>query len=222
MHGSAIEEVLLGSVPVASLLSAFGVLQLFEVYDHMLGCLELSIPLGGIFLISIPLPRGHAVKPVPEISQSDLKPRTLYQYYSRWHPTLGRTALVQASQSAFLTRHPSPSSLERFSNASSSVINPVSLAHILLQTTPANFPHVVRFYRIFLSATASHEADRVAFLTYDDEHHGVAIAARPGVVEREEKAAGMCGTLRARPGDGVRAEEGRGRVEAGAWCRVGV
>ncbi|GME64763.1 putative FAD-binding protein [Neofusicoccum parvum] len=70
---------------------------------------------------------------------------------------------------------------------------PISLAHIFLQTSPSRFPALVAWYKAFLPATATHETDRLAFLTYDREHHRVAIGALPGVREggRDGAGAGM-------------------------------
>lgn len=79
------------------------------------------------------------------------------------------------------------------SNPSPSVVKPATLAHIFLQTTAAQFPAMVRYYKTFLSAAAAHETDHVAFLSYDHEHHRVAIAALPGVVEDDGRARQMPG-----------------------------
>lgn len=70
------------------------------------------------------------------------------------------------------------------------VTRPAYLAHIVLQTQPANFQAMVSFYKTFLNATASHENEFISFLTYDSEHHRIAIISTPGV---GPKAAGSSG-----------------------------
>jgi catechol-2,3-dioxygenase len=73
----------------------------------------------------------------------------------------------------------------------SPVLSPSHLAHVVLRTTPANYTVMTSFYKTFLGAHASYENDVIAFLTYDHEHHRVAITAVPGTVDRAGKAAGM-------------------------------
>lgn len=57
------------------------------------------------------------------------------------------------------------------------VISPTGLAHIVLRTH--NFAPMVSFYKTFLGAHASYENDFLSFLTYDNEHHRIAIGAVP-------------------------------------------
>lgn len=59
----------------------------------------------------------------------------------------------------------------------SKVLSPKSLAHIVLRTS--NYKAMVSFYKAFLGAHAAHEDEHIAFLTYDDEHHRVAIVNMP-------------------------------------------
>lgn len=58
--------------------------------------------------------------------------------------------------------------------------SPSALAHCVVRTTPANFRSVVDFYIKLLSAHIVFEAENMAFLRYDDEHHRIAVAAHPG------------------------------------------
>jgi catechol-2,3-dioxygenase len=71
------------------------------------------------------------------------------------------------------------------------VLSPTHLAHVVLRTTTANYTTMTSFYKTFLGAHASYENDVISFLTYDHEHHRVAIAAVPGCEDRDGKAAGM-------------------------------
>ncbi|KAH8746525.1 Glyoxalase/Bleomycin resistance protein/Dihydroxybiphenyl dioxygenase [Diaporthe sp. PMI_573] len=69
------------------------------------------------------------------------------------------------------------------------VLPPYKLAHVVLRT--ANFVPMVNFYKTFLGAHASYETDQMSFLTYDEEHHRIAIVAVPGITPRNPTASGM-------------------------------
>jgi catechol-2,3-dioxygenase len=72
------------------------------------------------------------------------------------------------------------------------VLKPKYLAHVVLKTpTPETFKKMVDFYKIFLNAKASYENDILSFLTFDEEHHRVAIAIFPGTRPRIPQAAGL-------------------------------
>jgi catechol-2,3-dioxygenase len=71
------------------------------------------------------------------------------------------------------------------------VLRPKYLAHVVLRTTPENFPQMVQYYKTFFNAHASHENDFLSFLTYDEEHHRVAIVAPPGTVPRLDNGTGL-------------------------------
>ncbi|KAJ0420295.1 Glyoxalase/Bleomycin resistance protein/Dihydroxybiphenyl dioxygenase [Aspergillus carlsbadensis] len=73
----------------------------------------------------------------------------------------------------------------------SQTLSPAGLAHVVLRTQPANFRNMTDFYKRFLGAHASHENDFLSFLTYDDEHHRIAIAALPDIRPRDPKTCGL-------------------------------
>ncbi|KAI1334515.1 Glyoxalase/Bleomycin resistance protein/Dihydroxybiphenyl dioxygenase [Xylariaceae sp. FL0016] len=77
------------------------------------------------------------------------------------------------------------------SNGSTSgkVISPTSLAHVVLQTS--NYKAMVSFYKAFLGAHASYENENISFLTYDHEHHRIAIVAIPHLAEKDHRRVGM-------------------------------
>ncbi|KAF4469439.1 glyoxalase bleomycin resistance dioxygenase [Fusarium albosuccineum] len=62
--------------------------------------------------------------------------------------------------------------------STSPVLPPIKLAHVVFKT--ANFTSMVAWYKAALGAHATYENPGMAFLTYDDEHHRVAIANIPG------------------------------------------
>lgn len=72
---------------------------------------------------------------------------------------------------------------------SSKVISPASLAHIGLRT--CNFKEMVAFYQRFLGAAISHADDNIAFLSYDEEHHRIAIMNYPNTSPKSASSAGV-------------------------------
>ncbi|KAH9224671.1 Glyoxalase/Bleomycin resistance protein/Dihydroxybiphenyl dioxygenase [Leptodontidium sp. 2 PMI_412] len=78
-----------------------------------------------------------------------------------------------------------------FSNPGKKVIKPSYLAHIVLKTSPSQFDKMVSFYKTLLSAEARFEAGPLSFLSYDEEHHRIAIVAIPDTKPRDPKAAGL-------------------------------
>ena len=66
-------------------------------------------------------------------------------------------------------------------------IPPSKLAHVVRRT--AQFEKMVAWYETVLAAKVVHSNGILAFLTYDDEHHRVAIAAFPGLAEAPKE---MC------------------------------
>jgi catechol-2,3-dioxygenase len=70
------------------------------------------------------------------------------------------------------------------------VVSPAKLAHAVLRTP--QHEAMVDWYRTVLGAHVSFEIPGIiAFLTYDDEHHRVAIASVPGLQERPVMATGL-------------------------------
>ncbi|PVI04901.1 Glyoxalase/Bleomycin resistance protein/Dihydroxybiphenyl dioxygenase, partial [Periconia macrospinosa] len=68
---------------------------------------------------------------------------------------------------------------------------PTKLAHIVLRTK--NHATMSSFYKTFLGAHAAHEEPgHLAFLTYDEEHHRIALIALPdSYPDRDPKAVGL-------------------------------
>jgi catechol 2,3-dioxygenase-like lactoylglutathione lyase family enzyme len=67
-------------------------------------------------------------------------------------------------------------------------VPPVKLAHIVRRTS--RFDEMVRWYETVLGAHVVHADEMLAFLTYDDEHHRIAIATIPGLPDQAEMASG--------------------------------
>jgi catechol-2,3-dioxygenase len=67
-------------------------------------------------------------------------------------------------------------------------VAPVKLAHIVRRTS--RFEAMLDWYQKVLGAEIVHSDGTLAFLTYDDEHHRLAIAGIPGLEDRPPTAAG--------------------------------
>jgi catechol-2,3-dioxygenase len=73
--------------------------------------------------------------------------------------------------------------------AAEAVIRPTKLAHFVLRTP--RFAESVAWWKTVLGATPRHQNDFLAFLTYDDEHHRLAILSVPTLEENDRSAAGL-------------------------------
>lgn len=67
--------------------------------------------------------------------------------------------------------------------------SPVKLAHIVLKTS--QFSEMVSWWKEFLHGEARHENDFISFISYDDEHHRIAIVNFPNLEERSATARGL-------------------------------
>jgi len=67
-------------------------------------------------------------------------------------------------------------------------IAPMKLAHVVRRTS--RFEEMVAWYETVLAARTVHSDGMLAFLTYDDEHHRIAIARIPGLEEAPAMHAG--------------------------------
>jgi catechol-2,3-dioxygenase len=67
-------------------------------------------------------------------------------------------------------------------------IPPLKLAHIVRRTS--RFEAMLDWYQKVLGAEIVHGDGMLAFLTYDDEHHRIAIANLPGLEDQPPMAAG--------------------------------
>jgi catechol-2,3-dioxygenase len=74
-------------------------------------------------------------------------------------------------------------------NSESRRVVPSKFAHAVLRTT--RFKEMTEWYCAVLCANVVYENNFLAFLTYDDEHHRLAIAAFPGLNERPSHSAGL-------------------------------
>ncbi|KAF3060783.1 Biphenyl-2,3-diol 1,2-dioxygenase 2 [Trichoderma lentiforme] len=69
------------------------------------------------------------------------------------------------------------------------ITSPSRLAHVVLRT--GNLKEMSPFYKTFLGGKAQVESDQVAFITYDDEHHRIALVSRPDLQQLPPKSCGL-------------------------------
>lgn len=70
------------------------------------------------------------------------------------------------------------------------VVSPARLAHVVIRTR--QYEAVVAWYKLVLGARVQFEASgKICFLTYDDEHHRIAVVDVPILVDRPPMATGV-------------------------------
>ena len=67
--------------------------------------------------------------------------------------------------------------------------SPKKLSHIVLQTNRRR--EMIDWYCTVLGAEVLYEAERISFISYDDEHHRVAFLDPGPLTERQPNAAGL-------------------------------
>ena len=70
-------------------------------------------------------------------------------------------------------------------------IAPAKLAHVVLRTPPERTQMMLDWYKIVLEGEAMYEAGFGGFITYDDEHHRIAVLGFPGIKEHIDGYAGL-------------------------------
>jgi catechol-2,3-dioxygenase len=68
-------------------------------------------------------------------------------------------------------------------------VAPTKLAHLVFRCV--RFAEMKHWYETVLEAWSQFENDMLAFLTYDDEHHRIALINLPGLAERPRMSAGL-------------------------------
>ena len=69
------------------------------------------------------------------------------------------------------------------------VISPAKPAHIVIRTP--RFDESIAWWTTVLGAEVRHRNDFLCFLTYDDEHHRLAILSVPTLAENDRRSAGL-------------------------------
>lgn len=68
-------------------------------------------------------------------------------------------------------------------------ISPAKFSHAVLRTT--RLKEMVEWYKTVLNAEVLYQNDFLVFMTYDEEHHRIALAAVPGLIEKPKRSAGL-------------------------------
>jgi len=76
-----------------------------------------------------------------------------------------------------------------FDAPSDKVLSPSVLAHVVLRT--ANFQKMVDFYTTFLGGTITYGNNFLCFITYDEEHHRIALIGVPGTGPKQPTSSGL-------------------------------
>lgn len=77
-----------------------------------------------------------------------------------------------------------------FNDVGDKVTSPVKLAHVVLRTN--NWAKMNDFYKEFLGGrTAIEVPNQISFLTYDDEHHRIALIAVPDLKAKDKQTNGL-------------------------------
>lgn len=78
-------------------------------------------------------------------------------------------------------------------DASGKVLPPNRMCHIVLRVQPEKYKAMVDWYVAFLGGRVVWGNEVLSFITYDDEHHRIAITGRPGTFARNGDATNSCG-----------------------------
>lgn len=78
-------------------------------------------------------------------------------------------------------------------DASGTVLSPKRMCHIVLRVQPDKYKSMVDWYVAFLGGRVVWGNDVLSFITYDEEHHRIAITGRPGTIARSGDATNACG-----------------------------
>ena len=68
-------------------------------------------------------------------------------------------------------------------------IAPAKFAHIVFKTS--RYEELIRWYQVVLEAEVMTATPAITFLTFDEEHHRIAVANMPGLADRPFQTAGM-------------------------------
>jgi catechol 2,3-dioxygenase-like lactoylglutathione lyase family enzyme len=71
----------------------------------------------------------------------------------------------------------------------SAIVSPSKLAHFVIRTN--QYERALNWYKAVLNAKPAFENEALAFLTYDDEHHRVAILNIPTLADQPDGIAGV-------------------------------
>ena len=74
-------------------------------------------------------------------------------------------------------------------NKNGAAVSPARISHAVFRTT--RFNEMVEWYKTVFNAEVLYQNAFGAFLTFDEEHHRIAIFALPGLVEKPKRSVGL-------------------------------
>lgn len=78
---------------------------------------------------------------------------------------------------------------DKYDEVGDAVLRPHYFAHAVLRT--ANYLPMREFYKTFLGGHATYENEKLCFITYDEEHHRVAVLNLPETGPKMASSAGL-------------------------------
>ncbi|KAJ4308280.1 hypothetical protein N0V84_012189 [Fusarium piperis] len=69
------------------------------------------------------------------------------------------------------------------------VLQPATLAHVVLRT--ADIDKMSKFYVTFLGGQVTYRSEAISFITYDEEHHRIALIGIPGTSPKAPHSCGL-------------------------------
>jgi catechol-2,3-dioxygenase len=76
-----------------------------------------------------------------------------------------------------------------FDKVGDKVLSPSVLAHVVLRT--ADLQRMTEFYTTFLGGQITHSNEMIAFITYDHEHHRIALIGIPDASPKVKTSCGL-------------------------------
>lgn len=94
-----------------------------------------------------------------------------------------------AIRKAHYVTHPRAHPEDKMAVTEEKTLSPTKLAHVVLRTK--NLKRMNQFYQDFLGARIAYGNDFISFLSYDDEHHRIAIAEIPSDNSKDLASSGL-------------------------------
>ncbi|EXA32092.1 hypothetical protein FOVG_16669 [Fusarium oxysporum f. sp. pisi HDV247] len=82
-----------------------------------------------------------------------------------------------------------PQLIPTYNAPSNKVLKPAHLAHVVLRT--GNLEKMEKFYLQFLGGSVTYANEMISFITYDDEHHRIALIGIPGTAAKVPDSCGL-------------------------------
>jgi catechol 2,3-dioxygenase-like lactoylglutathione lyase family enzyme len=88
-----------------------------------------------------------------------------------------------------MNQSPQANTMTDFNDKGAKVLSPSILAHVVLRT--ASLELMQDFYTTFLGGRVTHKNDMLSFMTYDHEHHRIALVGIPTTAPKNRHSCGL-------------------------------